>query len=52
MHSKRRELSFHDWPEKQISGNVSTTLYHFHFDQQSEEILQAFQKLEVLKFFC
>ena len=36
---------------KKISGNVSATLQHFYFDQQSEKILQAFQKLELLIFF-
>ena len=50
MHSKRGEPSLHDWPDKQISGNVSATLQHFYFDQQSEKILQAFQKLELLIF--
>ena len=48
MHSKRGEPSLHGW---QISGNVSATLQHFYFDQQSEKILQAFQKLELLFFF-
>ena len=50
MHSKRGEPSLHGWPDKQISGNVSATLQHFYFDQQSEKILQAFQKLELLIF--
>ena len=51
MHSKRGEPSLHGWPDKQISGNVSAALQHFYFDQQSETILQAFQKLELLIFF-
>ena len=51
MHSKRCGPSLHGWPEKQISGNVSATLQHFYLDQQSEKILQAFQKLKVLNFF-
>ena len=51
MHSKRGEPSLHGWPDKQISGNVSATLQHFYFDQQSEKILQAFQQLELLIFF-
>ena len=51
MHSKRGEPSLHGWPDKQISGNVSATLQHFYFDQQSEKILQAFQKVDFLKFF-
>ena len=48
MHSKRGGPSLHGWPDKQISGNVSAT-QHFYFDQQGEKILQAFQKLELLK---
>ena len=52
MHSKRGGPSLHGWPEKQISGNVSTTLQHFYFDQQSEKILQAFQKLRLFNFCC
>ena len=51
MHSKRGEPSLHGWPDKQISGNVSATLQHFYFDQQSEKILQAFQELELFKLF-
>ena len=51
MHSKRGEASLHGWLDKQSSGNVSATLQHFYFDQQSEKILQAFQKLELLNFF-
>ena len=51
MHSKRGEPSLHGGPDKQTSGNVSATLQHFYFDQQSEKILQAFQKVELLKFF-
>ena len=51
MHSKRGEPSLHGWPDKQISGNVSATLQHFYFDQQSEKILQAFQKIEIFIFF-
>ena len=60
MHSKRGEPSLHDWPDKQILGNVSATLkhfnvsaslQHFYFDQQSAKILQAFQKLELFNFF-
>ena len=51
MHSKRGEPSLHGWPDKQISGNVSAALQHFYFDQQSEKIHQAFQKLELLNFF-
>ena len=51
MYSKRGEPSLHGWLDKQISGNVSATLQHFYFDQQSEKILQAFQKVELLKFF-
>ena len=51
MHSKRGEPSLHGGPDKQTSGNVSATLQHFYFDQQSEKILQAFQKLELLIFF-
>ena len=50
MQWKRDEPSLHGWPDKQISGNVSATLQHFYFDQQSEKILQAFQKLEILIF--
>ena len=37
--------------KKQISGNVSATLQHFYFDQQSEKTLQAFPKLELFNFF-
>ena len=51
VHPKRGEPSLHGWLDKQISGNVSATLQHFYFDQQSEKILQAFQKLELLIFF-
>ena len=51
MHSKRGEPSLHGWPDKQISGNVSATLQYFYFDQQSEKILQAFQKLKRFKSF-
>ena len=51
MHSKRGETSLHGWPDKQISRNVSATLQHFYFDQQSEKILQAFQELELFKLF-
>ena len=51
MHSKRGEPSLHRWPDKQISGNVSATLQHFYFDQQSEKTLQAFPKLELFNFF-
>ena len=51
MYSKRGEPSLHGWLDKQISG-VSATLQHFYFDQQIEKILQAFQKLELLKDFC
>ena len=51
MYWKRGEPSLHGWPDKQISGNVSATLHHFYFDQQSEKILQAFQKLELFNFF-
>ena len=51
MHSKRVEPSLQGWPDKQILGNVSATLKHFYFDEQSEKI-QAFQKLELLNFFC
>ena len=53
MHSKRGEPSLHGWPDKQISGNASAALQHFYFDQQSEKILQAFQKVEffILFFF-
>ena len=36
MYSKRGEPSLHGWLDKQISGNVSATLQHFYFDQQSE----------------
>ena len=42
MHSKRGERSLHGWPDKPISGNVSATLLHFYFDQQNENILQAY----------
>ena len=52
MHSKRGEPSFPGWPDKQISGNVSATLQNIYFDQQGEQILQAFQKLELLEVFC
>ena len=52
MHSKRGEPNLHGGPDKQTSGNVSATLQHFYFDQQSEKILQAFQKLELSEFFC
>ena len=45
MHLKKTEPSLHGWSNKQISGNVSATLQHFYFDQQSEKILQAFQNL-------
>ena len=51
MHSKRSEPSLHGWPDKQIPGNVSATLQHIYFDQQSEKALQAFQKLELFNFF-
>ena len=51
MHSKRREPSLHDWPDKQILGNVSATLQHFYFDQQSEKFIQAFQKVQLFNFF-
>ena len=51
MHSKRGEPSLHGWPDKQISDNVSATLQYFYFDQQSEKILQAFQKLKRFKSF-
>ena len=51
MHSKRGEPSLHGWSDKQTSGNVSANLQYFYFDQQSEKILQAFQKLELLIFF-
>ena len=44
MHSKRTKYTLHVWPEKQISGNVSASLKHFYFDQQSEKILQAFSR--------
>ena len=51
MHCKRGEPSLHGWPDKQISGNVSpATLQFFYFDQQSEKILQAFQKIELFFF--
>ena len=42
MHSKMDEPSLHDRPNKQILYNVSATLQHFYFGQQSEKILQAF----------
>ena len=51
MNSRRGEPSLHGWPEKQIPGNVPAALQYFYFDQQSEKILQAFQKLELLEFF-
>ena len=40
MHSKRNEPSLPGSSDKQILGNVSATLQYFHFDQQSEKILQ------------
>ena len=49
---KKGEPCLHGWPDKQISGNVSTILQHFYFDEQSEKILEAFQKLELFNFFC
>ena len=52
MHSKRGEPSLHGWPDKQISGNASAAFQNFYFDQQREKILQAFQRLELFKFFC
>ena len=52
MHSKSGEPSLHGWPDKQSSGNVSANLKYFYFDQQSEKILQAFQKLELFKVLC
>ena len=52
IHLKRGEPSLHGWPNKQILGNTSATFQHFSFDQQSEKILQAFQKFEILNFFC
>ena len=52
MDSKRDGPSLHGWPNKQILGNTSATLQHFYFDQQSEKILQAFQKLQIFKTFC
>ena len=52
MHSKSGEPSLHGWPDKPISSNVSATLQHFYFDQQSDKILQAFQKIELFNFFC
>ena len=51
MHSKRGEPILNGWPDKQISDNVSATLQHFYFDQQNENILQAFQKIELSNFF-
>ena len=48
---QKGEPSLHGWPDKQISGNVSATLQHFYFDQQSEKILQVFQKIELFNFF-
>ena len=51
MHSKRSETSLHGWSDKQILGKVSATLQYFYFDQQSEKILQAFQKLDSSIFF-
>ena len=47
MHAKGGEPSLHGWPEKQVSGYVSSILQHLYFDQQSEKILQAFQNLEL-----
>ena len=47
---KKGEPSLHDLPDKQISANVSATLQHFYFYQQSEKILQAYQILELFKF--
>ena len=52
MHSKRGESSLHGWLDKQISDKVSANLKHFYFDQQNEKVLQAFQNLEIFKFFC
>ena len=51
LYNSWTEPSLHGWPDKQISRNVSATLQHFYFDQQSEKILQVFQKLELFKFF-
>ena len=42
MHSRRGEPWLNGGPDKQILGNVSATLQHFYFDQQSEKIPQAF----------
>ena len=51
LYNSWTEPSLHGWPDKQISGNVSATLQYFYFDQQSEKILQAFQKLKRFKSF-
>ena len=51
MHWKRGESSLHGWLDKQILGNISAILQHFYFDQQSEKVIQAFQKLELFNFF-
>ena len=41
MHLKRGKLSLLCWLDKQLLRNVSATIQHSYFDQQSEEILQA-----------
>ena len=51
MHWKRGEPSLHGWLDKQILGNISAILQHFYFDQQSEKVIQAFQKLQLFNFF-
>ena len=48
----KKEPSLHGWPDKQILGNVSAPIQHFYFDQQSEKILQPFQKLGLFNFCC
>ena len=52
MHSKKGKPSLHGWLDKQILGNVLAPIQHFYFDQQSEKILQAFQKLGLFNFCC